>query len=244
MKHKKTLKLLFGGLGAALLLSLGSFMTTFAADHVTTMATTAPLNLRSGVGTDTSVITVIPEGTSVEVFSMTYDGWYNVKYNNQEGYAYYVYLNFEGDEDGAVHDGKVTTMYATAPLNIRQQPNTNAKIVGTLAYDEGVEVYSKHDGWFSVKHNGVEGYCHGAYLNFGQADKVVETESEQAVASNTMNDFVTTAPLNVRTAPSTTASIIGSFKVGDTVKVIGTEGDWCKVEFNGTTGYSHGDWIQ
>lgn len=41
-----------------------------------TMRTTAYLNLRSGTGTDTNVLTVIPEGASVTVLEKTTSEWY------------------------------------------------------------------------------------------------------------------------------------------------------------------------
>ena len=50
-----------------------------------------------------------------------------MKYGDKMGFCYYQYLNFEGSEDGTVRDGKTTTMYATAPLNVRSQPNTELR---------------------------------------------------------------------------------------------------------------------
>ncbi len=240
MNFKKNALRTLSCLGTALMLSTSTLLPAFAADdEVTTMATTAPLNMRDATGTYGNVITTIPEGTSVEVFSMTYDGWYNIKYNGQLGYCYYVYLDFEGTESGAVNDGRVTTMYATAPLNIRQSPSTDSAVLATLSYDEGVDVYAKHDGWFSVQYNGMDGYCNGAYLNFGQAGK-----AEDTVGGNVMNMLTVTAPLNVRTEPSTNGAILGSFQAGESVKVIGVDGDWYKVEFGDQIGYAHGDYFQ
>lgn len=242
MKLKKMGIMTLAALSGVLILSLGTFITASAKEdsnkeQVTTMATTANLNLRADAGTHAKVLTVMPKGTSVEVYSMTSAGWYKVKYKEQMGFAYYVYLNFEGTDKGTVNDGKVTYMYTIAPLNVRSKPNTSSSILGSYKKGDAVQVVSKHDGWFQVDFNGKQGYCHGGYLDFGKGDESATT------LENTMNDMVTTAPLNVRDRPSTKGKIIGSFKKGETVKVLGQEGDWVKVKYKSTTGYSHVDYL-
>jgi len=47
---------------------------------------TAEVNLRKGPGTDTDVITLIPKGSTVEVDKCT-NGWCQVKFDGQDGYA-------------------------------------------------------------------------------------------------------------------------------------------------------------
>lgn len=242
MNKARLCKATIASFGAAVLLSAGLSVAAFADEAVTTMATTAPLNLRDDSSLNGNVLDVMPEGTSVPVYGMTDSGWYHVKYNDQFGFCYYQYLNFEGSEDGTVHDGKTTTMYATAPLNVRAQPNTNSTILGSLAVDEGVPVVAKHDGWFTVNFNGVDAYCYGAYLGFGQGGYAPGTDD--TVGNNTMNQMIATAPLNVRTDPSMDGRIIGSFKQGETVNVLAVEGNWYKVKFGDTTGYSSADWLQ
>lgn len=239
--EKRLGRAMVGGLAAALLLTAGWATTAFAAEKVTTMATTAPLNLRDSSSMDGAVVDVMPKGTSVPVYGMTTDGWYHVEYDGKEGFCYYRYLNFEGTEDGDVHDGKKTVMYATAPLNVREKPSTDSRILGSLKVDEGVDVVSKHDGWFKVSFKGKDAYCFGEYLGFGQGGYAAEANT---AGKNTMNQLVATAPLNVRTAPGTDARIIGSFAAGETVSVLAVEGDWYKVKYGDAVGYSHADYLK
>ena len=247
MDKARFCKAAIASFGAAVLLTAGLATTAFAdektaAEEVTTMATTAPLNLRDASSLDGNVMDVMPEGTSVPVYGMTENGWYHVKYGDKMGFCYYQYLNFEGSEDGTVRDGKTTTMYATAPLNVRSQPNTRCAILGSLAVDEGVPVVAKHEGWFTVEYQGTQAYCYGAYLGFGQGGYV--PGPEDTAGNSTMNQLVTTAPLNVRTAPGMDAKIIGSFEKGASVDVIAVEGDWYKVKFGDGIGYSHRDYLK
>jgi hypothetical protein len=50
------------------------------------VTTTADTNLRQSAGTDSSVLTLIPKGTSVEVGKCS-NGWCQVSLNGQDGYA-------------------------------------------------------------------------------------------------------------------------------------------------------------
>ncbi|WP_302389873.1 SH3 domain-containing protein [Eggerthella sinensis] len=242
MNTARFCKTALGGFGAALLLTAGMATTALASEAVTTMATTAPLNLRDASNINANVMDVMPEGTSVPVYGMTDDGWYHVKYNDREGFCYYQYLNFEGSGDGTVKDGKTTTMYATAPLNVREQPSTDSRIVSSLAVDEGVNVVAKHDGWFTVNIDGADRYCYGAYLGFGQGGYAPDPEN--TTGNSTMNQLTTTAPLNVRTAPSMDGTIIGSFPAGTAVNVLSVEGDWYQVKYNDTTAYVSSEYLR
>lgn len=242
---KKSVKALLGSLAAAAALSAGLVAMTpaFAAETVCTMATTAGLNLREGPSTNYEVIDTLPEGTSVEVYGMTDGGWYHVKHDDTIGYCYYRWLDFEGTADGTVHDGKTTDMFASCALRVREQPTTNSDTIDVLEPEEAVAVSHKQDGWFTVTTaDGKTGYCYGAYLDFTKGG--YQPEDEAGVAESTMNQLATTAPLNVRTAPSASAEIIGSFEKGETVTILEERGDWYKVEYEGTEGWSHGDWLK
>ena len=246
MKMMRTAKLMLGGLAAAVMLTTAvAVPCAFAEEGVTTMATTAPLNLREGANINSNTMDTMPQGTSVQVFGMTQDGWYDVEYNGVRGHCWYQYLDFEGTAEGTVHDGHVTDMYATAPLNVRAQPNTGTSIIGSLAEGQYVPVISKHDGWFKVSFNGQEAYCYGEYLGFGQtgADRC-QAAAPEDISNSQMNKLTTTAPLNVRAEPGTDARILGSFAAGESVSTISVEGDWYKVKYGDQTGYCYGDYLK
>ena len=164
MNTARFCKTALGGFGAALLLTAGMATTALAPEAVTTMATTAPLNLRDASNINANVMDVMPEGTSVPVYGMTDDGWYHVKYNDREGFCYYQYLNFEGSEDGTVKDGKTTTMYATAPLNVRTAPSMDGTIIGSFPAGTAVNVLSVEGDWYQVKYNDTTAYVSSEYL--------------------------------------------------------------------------------
>ena len=75
-------------------------------------------------------------------------------------------------------------------------------------------------------------------------ERLVKKVAGATGAEMCIRDRVTTAPLNVRTAPGMDAKIIGSFEKGASVDVIAVEGDWYKVKFGDGIGYSHRDYLK
>lgn len=169
-------------------LGLAVAAPAFAADAVCTMATSDNVYLRAGEGTNYDKLGVVPKGAKVEVFGMSAEGWYHVKYNNQYGFLWYRYVDFEGDASNDVHDGGTTYMYPTTALNVRSEPNTNCGVLGTLAKDEAVAVTAKNNGWFTVEYKGMTGYCFGKYLGFTQGGyTVAEDQAGNTAGRNVMN---------------------------------------------------------
>lgn len=52
-----------------------------------------------------------------------------------------------------------------------------------------------------------------------------------------------TRPVNIRYGPSTQYVIIGELKTGEAVQYLGQSGKWYLVNFNGLTGYVHGNYL-
>lgn len=242
MDTSKFLKRALGGIGGAVLLSGAIAVPAFAVAGTTTMATTAPLRLRDAASMSSNVEDVIPTGTSVQVYGMSADGWYDVEYNGDRGYCWYKYLDFEGDADGDVNNGKITDMYATQPLRVRAQPNTSSDVLGVLQVDDAIAVTAKHDNWFTVTYNGQTGYCYGGYLGFGQSG--ADQTSTGATTDNTMNTLTTICALNVRAEPNATSTILGVLGKGESVRVISASGSWDKIDYGGATGYVYGTYLE
>ena len=49
-------------------------------------------------------------------------------------------------------------------LNIREQPNLDAKIIGQIPNGAAVRIKGQSGDWYLVTYNGIEGYSYGAYI--------------------------------------------------------------------------------
>lgn len=101
-------------------------------------------------------------------------------------------------------------------LNLRQYPSTTSYSLGK--YDSGTWVLagSESNGWYQVKTlSGKKGYMSGAYLDFGGYN-----------GGSTVK-YASGGYVNLRSGPSTDASIIMRVNSGSTFYMQGNYGGWC-----------------
>lgn len=135
------------------------------------------------------------------------------------------------------------TMYATNTVNIRQQPNESAEILGKLEAGSTITVNgSTADGWSQVDYNGTVGYVKSEYLSSEAQSAQEPADGSGPAPGSTVN---LTNTINIRSSMSETASKVGVAYAGDsvTVEMNYAEG-WSKVTWNNKTGYAKTEFIK
>lgn len=117
-------------------------------------------------------------------------------------------------------------------LNLRENPNEDAKVLKVLGEDDSVIVYDKVGEWYCVSSGELTGYVFCDYLDFS-----FELENEFGFGK-AAKEIV-----NVRSGASTEKTQVGYLSNSDVVKVMGVEGEWFKISVNGMTGYVRSDLI-
>lgn len=122
---------------------------------------TANLNMRTGAGTSYGVITVIPNGSKVEVLESS-NGWDKVVYNGNTGYASSTYLSAQAETTAPV----APTLYKSAKynLNMRTGPGTGYARVLTIPAGGQVQVLETSGGWDKIVYSGYTGWASSEYL--------------------------------------------------------------------------------
>lgn len=114
-------------------------------------------------------------------------------------------------------------------VNLRSYNSTEGQVVGTANSGDVLTITGNaNNGWFKVKKNGLgEAFISSQYLSIYQTD------------ATCIGDTV-----NVRTSPAVTSTVIGTAKKGQVFVTSGKCGDWYQINFNGTTGYISGEYMQ
>ena len=202
------------------------------------------LNVRSGKGTDTSIIGTLLNGETVTVLDNSDAGWVKIRTaSGLEGYVAREYLTgAETPSEPTTPETPSETTTATVNadvLNVRSGKGTDTSIIGTLQNGETVTVLDNSDAtWVKIKtSSGLEGYVHRDYLNIGSS--APETPSEPTTA--TVNADV----LNVRSGKGTDTSIVGTIRNSETVTVLDdSDATWVKIKTSsGLEGYVHRDYL-
>ncbi|PEB24803.1 mannosyl-glycoprotein endo-beta-N-acetylglucosamidase [Bacillus toyonensis] len=123
-------------------------------------------------------------------------------------------------------------------LNIREQPTTQGKVIGTVKKGTNVQVLSKEKEWAKISHDGKEGYVTLQFLGFSNGNPNVEQKQQLTINNGQKEEGIVTATrLNVRNSPTLGSSMIGYVQKNEKVTVLGKANGWAKIEYKGKEGY-------
>ncbi|TGY47567.1 C40 family peptidase [Clostridium perfringens] len=155
----------------------------------------------------------------------------------------------ENNQTRSVKKGQVINV--STNLRIRKSPNTSSDVIGYLTNGEIFNIDGKEGSWYKINANGKVGYIHGDYV------KEVTGNSNSSSNNNGSNSNLDTSlagkkgtvvnvstSLRVRQSPSTSSSVVGSLRGGQTFEIKGKSGSWYYINANGLIGYIHGDYVQ
>lgn len=220
---------------------------------VTLSKSTEKLNMRKTPSTSGKILTKIRDGEEVEVIQS--GEWAKIAYDGKEGYVKSDYLLYEESEPqieaAAAEQAKVTLSSGT--LNVRQQASARSERLGAVENGAVVTVLETEGSWTKIYTDKLTGYVLSRYL------QKLEAEPEQAQPTATVQP-TPTAPaaksgeaawvvceedsnVNLRKKARTTAAILKRLPYGTEVQVLEKSGSWCKVEYDGTTGYIAAEYL-
>ena len=140
----------------------------------------------------------------------------------------------EGTEQPAEEQGPqyVTT---TTTVNVRSSDSEQADKLGKVTGGTKLQVLEQRpNGWTQVDYEGKEGYIKTEFLQL----------AEGAAGAETIGTVTATTNINVRASASETADRLGVLSGGDSAELVGTEGDWSKIKYNGQIGYVKSEYVQ
>lgn len=120
-------------------------------------------------------------------------------------------------------------------LNLRSEANLTSPVKQLVPGGAFVLVEEQSNGWSKIVYNGTRGYVSSQYISFAE-----NAEGQYSFAAS-----VTGTDVLMRSGPSTSDNIIGSFGTDTQLSVLGVAGSWLKVATeNGATGYIRSDLLK
>jgi uncharacterized protein YraI len=193
-------------------------------------ATTDYLNLRSAPGTRHGVIIVIPPKAIITLNAMEQNGFASANYDGYTGWVHRDYIVPAGFSSGdPVFVGAART---TSDVNLRSGPGTGHQVLRVVPSGTWVDVSDTiENGFRYVVHDGLAGWMADRYL--GGADDGGQGET-----------FTTTADLNLRAEPSTSAAVHLVMPEGSTVQAgAGWSNGFRQVTYQGILGWAHTSYL-
>lgn len=120
----------------------------------------------------------------------------------------------------------------TTAVNLRTGAGTGNAIIATVS--EGAALIVEADtgsGWYKVNYDGESGYMSADYLSFSETMDL------------TAQGWVDGSDVRMRAAAGTDSEIVRVTTYGESVEILGVDGEWYKVSAGGKTGYIRGDYV-
>jgi len=217
------------------------------------------LNLRKRASSSASILTTIPQYAYVSVLSRE-GSWTKVSYDGYTGYVMSSFLTLVSgsvtpdapetpDNAGETPWARVTT--ESGSLNLRAKPSSSGKILDTIPRHTVVPVLEKGAVWSQVVYEGVTGYVKNSFLTFLSANPDAGSDDDTPAPAPEPDDETLidlAAPAVVKALPqgastplyaacSTDAASLATILRGEYVVVTAQGQTWCRVEYEGVTGY-------
>lgn len=210
-----------------------------ATAYVNIPSGTGTVNLRARPSTSAALLGSISHGSAVTV--LVSDGsWCQVQSAAGEGYVMARYLSFDKPADTkppqadqpSLGDGESEAIVRTASgtLNLREAPDTSARVLMALPRGESIVVTLRGSEWCMVRYGDLRGYVMTRYLYF-PADDAADVPAAYAVVNTASGS------LNLRSQASTGSSVVRQIPRGARIGILEKGESWCRAVYDGSTGY-------
>ena len=141
----------------------------------------------------------------------------------------------ENGEQQEAEDQGPQYVTTTTTVNVRSSDSEQADKLGKVSGGTKLQVLEQRpNGWTKVDYEGKEGYIKTEFLQL----------AESAAGAEVIGTVTATTNINVRASASETADRLGVLSGGDSAELVGTEGDWSKIKYNGQIGYVKSEYVQ
>ena len=138
------------------------------------------VNVRSLPSEDGEIVGKLYDKSVGKLISST-DGWYEIQSGNVVGYVKAEYV-VTGEETIALAKevGTRVATVTTTTLFVREEPNTDAAILGMVPIEDELSVVAELDGWVQVSIEEGDGYVSAEYVSLRTDFVQAESKEEEA----------------------------------------------------------------
>lgn len=199
-------------------------------------------------------IQVMPNGAQFSILG-TSGNWTKINYKGTVGYCYTEYITTVSNSsvsNNATSNKVLGTTTITSPVGLWQlaEPSMTGSTIQIIPYQSKVNVIGESNGWYKIEWNGQTGWSYAKYTTgLNGSNKVVSSTNTSYTGNFVPAKSGSCANVNsdiglwLLSEPSMQGNQIQVMPYGSKLTVLGSVGDWTKVDFNGSTGYCYTKYI-
>lgn len=188
------------------------------------------LNIRSGPGTQHSVVDHVTKGERLPILEQSGD-WYRVSMENgKEGWIADWLVETEAAEITA---SGIATVNGTI-VNVRSGPGISYEQIDRVHKDQEVTLLAKKEDWYKISlADGKSGWIAGWLLDVSEEESTEAGNSDGSKSQMPKKEVTITASnVNIRSGPATTYTRITQVNQGTAFTWLGEENAWLQVKLS------------
>ncbi|WP_273125037.1 SH3 domain-containing protein [Bacillus weihaiensis] len=211
--------------------------------------TATSLNVRSTGSTSGKVIGSLKKNETVTIVKEQ-GKWAEIQKTGLKGWAHLDYLKKSSTSSSTSTPTEVpkeTTTQVTGTitatsLNIRDSGSLSGKVIGAVLKGSKVTILEEKNDWYKISFGSNKvGWAAGWYIS-KSSTTATPTKPESTPSTNKQVKIIYNGT-NIRSGASTSHSIVKRANTGDTFEIVGTSGDWYKINIGSSqTAYIAG-WV-
>ena len=145
---------------------------------------------------------------------------------------------------------KTGIVNVSSSLNVREGASTSSKVIGSLSGNTKVTIVGEEGVFYKIEYKGSHGYVAKEYVKdvteSNNSNQGTQTPEKPSTPESTKKTGIVnvSSSLNVREGASTSSKVIGSLSGNSKVTIVGEEGVFYKIEYNGSHGYVAKEYIK
>jgi uncharacterized protein YgiM (DUF1202 family) len=229
-------------------------------DTAVVTGTGGGLRCRAEAGYNGAVLTVLSDGTSVELRGGVQGDWQPVVCQGTNGFVFSGYLDYDGsgggdgggdeggDSNSSLQAGDAAVVSGTNGdgVRLRSSASLNGSIIMVVSEGQGVSVISGSTGnWVAVSYSGTSGFIHMDYLTAGGGgDDGGDDGGDRSGGLEVGDHAKALSDLNLRYDPSMSGGVAAVAPSGTVVEITGgVSNGYYAVDWDGLAGYMHSDYL-
>ncbi len=220
------------------------------------------LNVRERASTSSKVIGSLSGNSKVTIVGEE-GAFYKIEYKGSHGYVAKEYVK-DVTESNNSNQGTQTPEKPSTPestkktgivnvsssLNVREGASTSSKVIGSLSGNTKVIIVGEEGAFYKIEYKGSHGYVVKEYVKdvteSNNSNQGTQTPEKPSTPESTKKTGIVnvSSSLNVREGASTSSKVIGSLSGNSKVTIVGEEGAFYKIEYNGSHGYVAKEYIK
>lgn len=205
-------------------------------------------NVRTGGSTSYAKIGTAPKGAKYQYLGKS-GNYYKIQYTSSKvGYVHRNYAKVSSgsvtpDPDDPPVSGQIVTIVnCKLNCNVRQSGSQSSKKIGVAPRDKQYQYLGKSGNYYKIQYTATKvGYVH---MSYGKVSKGSVTPDPDSKDKNQGTIVNCKSMVNVRAEANSTSKLLGTIKLGTTVTVIKTVGNWTKIKYNGGEAYVFSKYVK